>query len=63
MNIQKQKLPDDISGKLDTVIELLRHILAVKLHQGNVPKGVIGKKLHIAKSSVVKMLQGIKKGK
>lgn len=49
------------TDKLDTIIELLKHILAIQLYRSGVPQDVIGKHLHIAKSSVVKMVKGAKK--
>jgi hypothetical protein len=48
-----------IDKKLDLVIELLRQSLAIELYKGGASKDVIGKHLHIAKASVVKMLKGI----
>lgn len=50
-----------IEAKLDTVIDLLRHLLALELSKSGVPRDVIGKHLHIAKASVVEMLVGVKK--
>ena len=46
--------------KLDTVIELLRQLVAVELSTRGVSKDVIGKHLHIAKAKVVEMLRGLK---
>jgi hypothetical protein len=54
---------DPVSKKLDDIINLLQHLLAVELHRDNVPHGVIGKKLRIAKAKVVDMIKGIKKKK
>lgn len=51
-----------IEKKLDTVIGLLQHQLALSLSKEGASQEVIGKKLHIAKSAVVQMLKGIKKG-
>lgn len=50
-----------IEEKLDTVIGLLQHILAIELARSGVPKDAIGKHLHVAKASVVEMLRGLKK--
>lgn len=56
--------PDKVlERKLDTAIELLRHLLAIELSKGGVPKSEIGKHLRVAKSSVVKMLRSYKEGK
>jgi len=52
---------DTLERRLDTVIELLRHLLVLELAQPGVTQEKIGKHLHIAKSSVVEMLSGIKK--
>jgi predicted transcriptional regulator len=50
---------DSIEKKLDLVIELLRQSVAIELYKGGASKDVIGKHLHIAKASVVKMLKGV----
>lgn len=58
----KQNQPQDpIQEKLDVIILLLQHLLAADLYRNNIPKDIIGKKLCIAKATVVKMLDGIKK--
>jgi predicted transcriptional regulator len=49
--------------QLDVMIELLRNLLAIELFKGGVSKADIGKRLHVAKSSVVKMLRGYDEGK
>lgn len=49
--------------KLDTIIQLLRHILAAQLYKHGVPQAEIAKHLHVATALVVKMLKGIKKEK
>jgi len=49
--------------KLDVVIELLQNLLALELSKSGVTQDIIGKRLHVAKTSVVKMLKGIKKEK
>ena len=46
--------------KLDTVIGLLRHLIAIELSVRGVPKQQIGKHLSVAKAKVVQMLKGIK---
>jgi predicted transcriptional regulator len=52
-----------IEKKLDAVIELLQHLLALELSKNGVTQEVIGKRLHVAKATVVEMLKGIKKEK
>jgi predicted transcriptional regulator len=48
--------------KLDEVIELLRLLVAMELDRGKLSREAIGKRLHIAKSSVVEMLKDFKTG-
>jgi len=52
-----------IEKKLDVVIELLQHLVAVELTKSGVTQEVIGKRLHVAKATVVEMLKGVKKDK
>lgn len=52
-----------LEKKLDTVIELLRHHLALELSKAGVSMPEIGKHLHVATATVVKMLKGVKKEK
>ncbi|PYI92066.1 MAG: hypothetical protein DME97_11505 [Verrucomicrobia bacterium] len=47
-------------AKLDTIIDLLRKQLAVQLAARGVSRGEIAKRLHVAKATAVKMLEGIK---
>ena len=49
-----------IQKKLDTIIDLLRHLVALEFSKRGVSRDIIGKRLHIAKSTVVEMLKGIK---
>jgi predicted transcriptional regulator len=49
-----------IHKKLDAIIDLLRHLVALELSSRGVSRDIIGKRLHIAKSTVVDMLKGIK---
>jgi predicted transcriptional regulator len=49
-----------LQKKLDTIIDLLRQLVALEFSQRGASKEVIGKRLHIAKSTVVGMLKGIK---
>ena len=52
-----------IEKKLNVVIELLQHLLALELSKSSVTQEVIGKRLHVAKATVVEMLKGVKKEK
>ena len=49
-----------IEKRLDSIIVLLQHILALELAGRGVNKADIGKHIHVAKATVVKMLKGIK---
>ena len=49
--------------KLDIVIELLQHLVALELSKSGVTQKVIGKRLHVAKATVVEMLKGVRKEK
>jgi DNA-binding MarR family transcriptional regulator len=50
-----------IEKKLDIIIDLMQQLVALELSRKGVPQGEIGKHLHVAKSTVVKMLKGVKK--
>jgi predicted transcriptional regulator len=60
MTKDKNKIIED---KLDIIIGLLRHLLAIKLSEYGVTQEAIGKYIHVAKSTVNEMLKGIKKDK
>jgi hypothetical protein len=45
--------------KLDTVIDLLRQLVALEFSKRGASKEIIGKRLHVAKSTVVARLKGI----
>jgi hypothetical protein len=49
-----------LQRKLDTIIDLLRQLVALEFSRRGASKEVIRKRLHIAKSTVVEMLRGIK---
>ena len=51
---------DPLEGKLDEVIRLLQHILALQLADRGVKQIEIGKHLHVATSTVGKLLKGVK---
>ena len=53
--------PFDINKNLATIVELLRQLLAIELYKNNVPKDIIGKRLHVAKAAVVENVKGHKK--
>lgn len=59
--MSNNKAKQDIDEKLDTIIKLLKHVLAVQLCKNGISQKVIGKHLHVAKSEVVRMLKGVKK--
>jgi len=52
-----------IEEKLDVIIELLQNLLALELSKSGVTQADIGKRLHVAKATVVEMLKGVKKEK
>ena len=52
-----------IEQKLDIIIGLLQHLVALELMKGGVTKQAIAKHLHVATATVVKMLKGVKKEK
>lgn len=52
-----------IEQKLDTIIGLLRHLVALELARGGVTQQAIGRHLRVATATVVKMLRGIDKEK
>jgi DNA-binding IclR family transcriptional regulator len=54
---------DRIEEKLDTIIELLKHLVSVELARGGVPQAKIAKRVKLATATVNGMLQGIKKEK
>jgi hypothetical protein len=49
-----------LEKKLDTVIELLQYLVALDMAREGTPKQAIAKHLHLAKATVVSMLQGVK---
>jgi predicted transcriptional regulator len=52
---------DPVEQKLDKVIELLQHLVALELSRRGATQEAIGKSIHVAKAAVVKMLVGIRK--
>jgi predicted transcriptional regulator len=52
-----------VEQKLDTIIGLLQHLVVVQLADRGVTQEKIGKHLHVAKATVVGMMDGIKKEK
>jgi len=57
----KKNTNQTVEKKLDAVIGLLQHLVALELSKSGVTQEVIGKRLHVAKATVVEMLKGIKK--
>ena len=49
-----------IEEKLDTIIDLLQHTLALQLAARGVKQAEIGKHLHIATAKVGKLLKGVR---
>lgn len=57
----KRNTPNDIlTEKAGEIIELLQNLLAIELWRNGVSQAEIGKRLHVAKATVVKMLKGMK---
>ena len=50
-----------VGKKLDSLIELTQNLLALELAKNGVPMAEIGKRLHVATATVVKMLRGVKR--
>jgi predicted transcriptional regulator len=51
----------ELEKKLDAITDLLRQLLALRLAEKGLSQEAIGKRLHIAKASVVSMLKDIKR--
>ena len=58
MTATRDKFVDE---KLDRVIELLQHLIALELARRGATQQAIGKSIKVAKSTVVRMLAGTKK--
>ncbi len=55
-------MPEDkLEEKLETIIELLKHLIALDLARAGVPQAKIAKRVKLATGTVNKMLQGVKK--
>ena len=52
-----------VEKKLNSIIELLQQLVALELSRNGVTQEIIGKRLHVAKNTVVEMLKGVKKEK
>ena len=50
-----------IEEKLDTAIDLLRHLVVLELARSGVKQTVIAKHVHVATARVGKMLEGVRK--
>lgn len=51
----------ELEEKIDTVIELLQHLVALELARSGVRQTVIAKHLHVANAKVGKLLEGVKR--
>ncbi len=49
-----------VEQKLDVVIGLLQHLVALEMARDGTSKQAIAKHLHLAKATVVSMLKGVK---
>ena len=58
-----EKIEKTVEKKLNIMIELLQHLLALELFKQGVTQEMIGKHLHVAKARVVELLKGVKKEK
>lgn len=47
--------------RLDRIVSLLQHMLALQLAEKGVPHQVIGKRIRAAKASVGEMLKGVER--
>jgi predicted transcriptional regulator len=54
---------ESLEKKLDTMIELLQHLLALELSKNAMSHDEIRKRLHVGKATVNNMLKGVKKEK
>ncbi|HVA14675.1 MAG TPA: hypothetical protein VNF99_15620 [Stellaceae bacterium] len=52
----------EVAEKLDTIISLLQHLLALQLASRGVRQVDIGKHIHVATATVGKMLKGVNDG-
>ena len=53
----------ELDKKLDTIIGILKQMLAIELYKLGMPQTEIAKRLHIATKGVNEMLKGLKKEK
>jgi hypothetical protein len=54
---------ESLEKKLDTMIELLQHLVALELSKSAMSHDEIRKHLHVGKAAVNNMLKGVKKEK
>jgi DNA-binding IclR family transcriptional regulator len=54
-------MADDVEKKLETIIELLKYLLALELARCGVPQTKIAKRVRLATATVNRVLQGTKK--
>lgn len=51
---------DRLEEKLDTIIQLLKHVIVLQLAERKVPQQTIGKQVRLATATVSQMLKGVK---
>jgi len=62
LGIRKMKKADDvIEKKLDTIVDLLKHLVALELARSGVRQTVIAKQVKMATAKVGKLLVGVKR--
>jgi hypothetical protein len=52
---------DSVESKLDTLIDLTKHLIVIELARGGVPQNQIAKHVRLQAARVNKMLKGVKK--
>lgn len=53
-------MSEKVEKKLEQIEMLLQQSVALQMYVNGCPKDEIGRHLHVAKSSVIKMLKGVK---
>jgi transposase len=54
--------PQSAEAKLDEIIRLLQHLLAIELARSGMKRQAIAKRLSVATATVVGMLRGMEQG-
>jgi acetolactate synthase small subunit len=52
---------DIVEEKLDTLIDLMKQLVAVEMARSGVPRNVIAKRIKVANAKIGPMLEGIRK--